>query len=93
MIIGRGARVAPNRYTIGMSSPPRSPWRRAFNAPLLTIVGVLAIAGILVLALIPGNAAIGVGAGLLGFAAVVLVAGFFLAIGYGEDDDRAAGRS
>ena len=54
---------------------------------------MLAIAGILVLVLIDGNAAIGVGAGLLGFAAVLLVAGFFLAIGYGEDDDRAAGRS
>ena len=37
--------------------------------------------------------AIGVGAGLLGFAAVVLLAGFFLAIGYGEDDERSSGRS
>ena len=43
--------------------------------------------------LIDGNTAIGVGSGLLGVAAVILVAGFFLAIGYGEDDDRAAGRS
>ena len=40
-----------------------------------------------------GNVAIGVGAGLLGFAAVVLLAAFFLAIGYGEDDERASGRS
>jgi len=76
-----------------MTTPSRSPWRRAFNAPLLGTVAVLSVAGILVLVLIDGNAAIGVGAGLLGFAAVLLVAGFFLAIGYGEDDDRAAGRS
>lgn len=71
----------------------RSPWRRAFNAPLLGAVAVLVVAGALVLLLGKGNAAIGIGAGLLGFAAVVLLAGFFLAIGYGEDDDRAAGRS
>ena len=76
-----------------MTTPPRSPWRRAFNAPLLAAVVLLSIAGILVLVLIDGNTAIGVGSGLLGFAAVILVAGFFLAIGYGEDDDRAAGRS
>lgn len=76
-----------------MTSPPRSPWRRAFNGPLLASVAVLTVAGVLVLALIDGNTAIGVGAGLLGFAAVILVSGFFLAIGYGEDDDRAAGRS
>jgi len=76
-----------------MTAQPRSPWRRAFSAPLLGAVAILAVAGILVLVLIDGNTAIGVGAGLLGFAAVVLVAGFFLAIGYGEDDDRAAGRS
>lgn len=72
---------------------PRSPWRRAFNGPLLGAVAVLVVAGTLVLVLGAGNLAIGVGAGLLGFAAVVLLAGFFLAIGYGEDDDRAAGRS
>ena len=71
----------------------RSPWRRAFNAPLLGAVALLAVAGALVLLLGDGNLAIGVGAGLLGVAAVVLLAGFFLAIGYGEDDDRAAGRS
>jgi hypothetical protein len=76
-----------------MTSPPRSPWRRAFNGPLLISIAVLTAAGVLVLVLIDGNTAIGVGAGLLGFAAVILVAGFFLAIGYGEDDDRAAGRS
>ncbi len=76
-----------------MSSPPRSPWRRAFNGPLLGIVAVLCLAGVLVLVLGNGNLAIGVGAGLLGFAAIALVCGFFLAIGYGEDDDRAAGRS
>jgi hypothetical protein len=76
-----------------MSSSPRSPWRRAFNAPLLGLVALLVVAGVLVLALGDGNAAVGVGAGLLGFAAVALVSGFFLAIGYGEDDDRAAGRS
>ncbi len=77
---------------MGMDAP-RSPWRRAFNAPLLAAVAVLVVAGALVLLLGDGNVAIGVGAGLLGFAAVVLLAGFFLAIGYGEDDDRAAGRS
>ncbi len=71
----------------------RSPWRRAFNAPLLGAAGLLVVAGALVLLLGDGNLAIGVGAGLLGVAAVVLLAGFFLAIGYGEDDDRAAGRS
>lgn len=76
---------------MGMDAP-RSPWRRAFNGPLLTVVAVLVAAGTLVLLLGDGNVAIGVGAGLLGFAAVVLLAGFFLAIGYGEDDDRAAGR-
>lgn len=74
-------------------SASRSPWRRAFNAPLLTAVALLVVAGTLVLVLADGNLAIGVGAGLLGFAAVGLLAGFFLAIGYGEDDDRAAGRS
>ena len=71
----------------------RSPWRRAFNAPLLGAVALLVVAGALVLLLGAGNLAIGVGAGLLGVAGVVLLAGFFLAIGYGEDDDRAAGRS
>lgn len=71
----------------------RSPWRRAFNAPLLGAAAALVVAGTLVLVLVDGNVAIGVGAGLIGFAAVVLMAGFFLAIGYGEDDDRAAGRS
>lgn len=71
----------------------RSPWRRAFNAPLLGAVALLVVAGALVLLLGDGNLAIGVGAGLLGVAGVVLLAGFFLAIGYGEDDDRAAGRS
>ncbi|HMS62202.1 MAG TPA: hypothetical protein PKD63_07970 [Solirubrobacteraceae bacterium] len=72
---------------------PRSPWRRAFNAPLLTAAALLVLAGTLVLLLGSGNLAIGVGAGLLGFAAVVLLAGFFLAIGYGEDDERSSGRS
>lgn len=71
----------------------RSPWRRAFSAPLLGAAAALVVAGTLVLILVDGNVAIGVGAGLIGFAAVVLMAGFFLAIGYGEDDDRAAGRS
>jgi hypothetical protein len=71
----------------------RSPWRRAFNAPLLGAVALLIVAGALVLLLGEGNLAVGVGAGLLGVAAVVLLAGFFLAIGYGEDDERAAGRS
>lgn len=74
-------------------APEHSPWRRAFNAPLLGVAAVLAPAGVLVLVLGSGNVAVGVGAGLLGFAAVVLVAGFFLAIGYGEDDDRRAGRA
>lgn len=76
-----------------MGAPARSPWRRAFNAPLLGVVAALTVAGTLVLVLGEGNLAVGVGAGLLGFAAIGLVAGFFLAIGYGEDDDRAAGRS
>jgi hypothetical protein len=76
-----------------MTTPQRSPWRRAFNAPLLGAIALLSVAGILVLVLIDGNTAIGVGSGLLGFAAVIVVAGFFLAIGYGEDDDRAAGKS
>lgn len=71
----------------------RSPWRRAFNGPLLGTTALLVVAGALVLLLGDGNVAIGVGAGLLGVAAVVLLAGFFLAIGYGEDDERAAGRS
>ena len=71
----------------------RSPWRRAFNAPLLAAVAVLVLAGVLVLVLGSGNVAVGVGSGLLGFAGVVLVAAFFLAIGYGEDDDRRAGRA
>lgn len=71
----------------------RSPWRRAFNAPLLGAVAVLALAGVLVLVLGGGNVAIGIGSGLLAVAGVVLVAGFFLAIGYGEDDDRNAGRA
>lgn len=74
-------------------TPNRSPWRRAFNRPLLGTAALLAIAGVLVLVLGSGNVAIGVGSGLLGFAGVVLVAGFFLAIGYGEDDDRRAGRA
>ena len=74
-------------------STPRSPWRRAFNGPLLSVVALLVIAGVLVLVLGEGNVTTGVGAGLLGFAAVALVSGFFLAIGYGEDDDRASGRS
>lgn len=77
---------------MGMDAP-RSPWRRAFNGPLLGAAAALIVAGALVLVLVDGNLAIGVGAGLLGFAAVVLMAGFFLAIGYGEDDDRAAGGS
>lgn len=76
-----------------MSSPPRSPWRRAFNAPLLAVVAALVVAGVLVLVLGEGNVAVGVGAGLIGFAGVALVAAFFLAIGYGEDDDRAGGRT
>jgi hypothetical protein len=68
---------------------PRSPWRRAFNGPLLGLMALLVAAGVLVLVLIPGNTAIGVGSGLIGFAAVALLAGVFLAIGYGEDDERA----
>jgi len=74
-------------------TPQRSPWRRAFNAPLIGVVAALVLGGVLVLVLGSGNVAIGVGSGLLGFAGVVLVAGFFLAIGYGEDDDRRAGRA
>ncbi len=89
----RATPASATRYTIGMSAPQRSPWRRAFNGPLLTVVALLVIAGVLVLALGNGSLAVGVGAGLLGFAAVAVIAGFFLAIGYGEDDDRAAGRS
>jgi hypothetical protein len=72
-------------------TPHRSPWRRAFNGPLLGAAALLALAGVLVLVLGDSNLAVGVGSGLLGFAGVVLVAGFFLAIGYGEDDDRRAG--
>lgn len=70
---------------------PRSPWRRAFNAPLLAVIALLVVAGVLVLVIGTGHLAVGVGSGLLGFAAVLVVAGFFLAIGYGEDDDRARG--
>jgi hypothetical protein len=69
---------------------PRSPWKRAFNAPLLAVAGLLTVAGVLVLALGSGNLATGVGAGLLGIVSVVLLAGVFLAIGYGEDDERSA---
>lgn len=79
-------------YTYWMA-PHRSPWRRAFSAPLLGAAALLVISGVLVLALGSGNVAVGVGSGLLGCAGVVLVAGFFLAIGYGEDDDRRAGRA
>ncbi|MCU0258059.1 MAG: hypothetical protein MUC84_06025 [Solirubrobacteraceae bacterium] len=67
----------------------RSPWRRAFSAPLLAAVAVLIAAGVAVLVLTGSNLGVGVGAGLLGVAAVVLVGAFFLAIGYGEDDERA----
>ena len=41
--------------------PHRSPWRRAFNAPLLGAAAALSIAGVLVLVLGSGNLAVGVG--------------------------------
>jgi hypothetical protein len=68
---------------------PRSPWRRAFSAPVLALTALLVLAGVLVLVLTDSHLGVGVGAGLLGIAAVVLVGAVFLAIGYGEDDERA----
>lgn len=67
----------------------RSPWRRAFNGPLLALVGVLVVAGAVVLATASTNLAIGIGSGLLALALVALIGAVFLAIGYGEDDARA----
>lgn len=67
----------------------RSPWRRAFSIPLLALVAALVAAGVAVLLLTGSNLGVGVGAGLLGVAGVLLVGAVFLAIGYGEDDERA----
>lgn len=67
----------------------RSPWRRAFNGPLLAAVVLFTVSGSLVLAFAETNLAIGIGAGLLSFALIAVIGAIFLAIGYGEDDERA----
>lgn len=67
----------------------RSPWRRAFSPVVWGLTVVFLVAGVAVLLLVRSNLGLGVGAGLCGVAGIVLVAAVFLAIGYGEDDDRA----
>ena len=70
----------------------RSPWRRAFGLPLIAAIVAFTVAGGLVLALVPGNLAKGVATFLLAVSLTIVVAGVFLAIGYGEDDERAGRR-
>lgn len=72
--------------------PQKSPWRRAFSPLVLGFAAAFTIAGIAVLLLVRTHLGLGVGAGLCGVTAIILVSAVFLAIGYGEDDERA-GRS
>lgn len=72
-----------------MTAPDhRSPWRRAFSPPLLVVAAAFTVAGVAVMLLVRTNAGLGVGAGLVGVTGIILVCAVFLAIGYGEDDER-----
>ena len=66
----------------------RSPWRRAFGPGLVGLSIALAVSGGLVLALAKTNLVKGIGAFLLALCLIALLCGVFLAIGYGEDDER-----
>lgn len=67
----------------------RSPWRRAFSPLVLGLAAAFLAAGVLVLITVRSNLGVGVGAGLCGVTGIVLVSAVFLAIGYGEEDERA----
>ena len=68
---------------------PRSPWRRAFGPLTLGLLAGFTISGTLALVFADhSNVVIGVGAFLLSLALIVLLCAIFLAIGYGEDDER-----
>lgn len=68
----------------------RSPWRRAFSPVIWGLAAAFLVAGVAVMLLVRSNLGLGVGAGLCGITGIVLVSAVFLAIGYGEDDERAA---
>ena len=70
-------------------SDRKSPWRRAFSPLVWAAAAAFTIAGVAVLVLVRSNVGLGVGAGLCGITAIILVSAVFLAIGYGEDDERA----
>jgi hypothetical protein len=59
-----------------------SAWR-----PWVVPIAVVAIAGVLLVALADGTLAT-IGAGLLGVATVLLLSAFFYVVGRGEDRDR-----
>jgi hypothetical protein len=67
----------------------KSPWRRAFSPLVLGAAAAFTIAGVAVLLLVRSNLGVGVGAGLCGITGIILMSAVFLAIGYGEDDERA----
>ena len=67
----------------------RSPWRRAFSPLLLAVAAAFSVVGVAVMLIVRTNAGLGVGAGLCAVTGIILVCAVFLAIGYGEDDERA----
>jgi len=70
-------------------SERKSPWRRAFSPLVWGAAALFTIAGVAVLLLVRTNVGLGVGAGLCGITGIILMSAVYLAIGYGEDDERA----